>query len=169
MYGVSSILTLEGVALISFMKLPHDLGLLNDIFGGVSKEGVSIDMVSQTSPLSGNISVSFSFQEDDMVKVLTVVNMLKEKHPDMKPVVSSGNTKLTLSGEEMRTTPRFRKGNQQPCENFGGASRGHDLRNRGQPADSVGPRRRREGSARKRVRVKLKRQSNGWLTSYKKL
>jgi len=105
MYGVSSILTLENVALISFMKLPHDLGLLNDIFAGVSKEGVSIDMVSQTSPLSGNISVSFSFPEDDMVKVLTVVNTLKEKHPDMKPVVSSGNTKLTLSGEEMRVTP----------------------------------------------------------------
>lgn len=105
MNGVSKLFTLEEVAFISFKKIPYDLALLTEIFKCVSDAGIGVDMISQTSPLSGNVSVSFTFLESDMVKILKTTKEIGEKHPLIKPIVSSGNCKLTLSGEEMRTTP----------------------------------------------------------------
>ncbi len=105
MNGVSKILTLEGVAFISFKKIPCELKLMAELFKSVSDSGVCIDMVSQTSPLSGSVSVSFTFMESDMVKILRVTKELGQRLPEIKPIVASGNCKITLSGEEMRTTP----------------------------------------------------------------
>jgi aspartate kinase len=109
MNGVSKILALEGVAFISFKKIPSDIGFLAELFKSVADAGICIDMISQTSPLSGSVSVSFTFMESDMIEVLRVAKELGEKWPagtmSVKPIVASGNCKLTLSGEEMRTTP----------------------------------------------------------------
>ena len=102
MNGVSKILTLEGVAFISFKKIPNETGLMAGLFKSVADAGVCIDMVSQTSPLSGSVSVSFTFMESDMVNILRATKNLGE---NIKPTVASGNCKITLSGEEMRTTP----------------------------------------------------------------
>jgi aspartate kinase len=107
--GVSKILALEGVAFISFKKIPSDIGFLAELFKSVADAGICIDMISQTSPLSGSVSVSFTFMESDMIEILRVAKELGEKWPEgtisVKPIVASGNCKLTLSGEEMRTTP----------------------------------------------------------------
>jgi aspartate kinase len=43
--------------------------------------------------------------ESDMVKILRVIRELGESRPDIKPIVASGNSKITLSGDEMRVTP----------------------------------------------------------------
>lgn len=102
MNGISSLETSENVALISFKKIPDDLAFLSGIFERFSSEGIVIDMISQTSPISGNVSISFSCLEKDMVKILKITNELSSRQPQIKPMVSSGNCKLRLSGEEMR-------------------------------------------------------------------
>lgn len=102
MNGVSRLDVVENVALISFKKIPHNLAFLADIFGRFSGQGVVIDMISQTSPLGGNVSISFSCLDKDMVKVFEISKELGAKYPQVRPMVSSGNCKLMLSGEEMR-------------------------------------------------------------------
>ena len=102
MNGVSKILTLENVAFISFKKIPSEIGFMAGLFKSVADAGICIDMVSQTSPLSGSVSVSFTFMESDMVNILRATKNIGES---IKPTVASGNAKITLSGEEMRTTP----------------------------------------------------------------
>lgn len=98
MNGITSIDTTENVALISFKKIPRDLAFLADIFERFASEGVVIDMISQTSPIGGHVSISFTCPEKDMVKVIKLTNGFN----DVKPMVSTGNCKLSLSGEEMR-------------------------------------------------------------------
>lgn len=105
MYGVTRIDSFEGVALISFKKIPADTKLLADIFQHYAQNNINLDMISQTSPISNHVSISFSCFESDMVKVLAISKQLKEKYPDLRPMVSSGNCKLYVYGEDMRQTP----------------------------------------------------------------
>lgn len=91
----------ENVALISFKTIPYEFGVLSDIFNRVSDAGVVIDMISQTVPLSGSVSISFSCDDKDMVKILRIANEL-ESNQQSKPLVSTGNCKLTLRSGEMR-------------------------------------------------------------------
>lgn len=105
MYGVTRIDTFEGVALVSFKKIPTDTRLLADIFQLYARNDINLDMISQTSPISNHVSISFSCFEIDMVKVLAISNQLQSNYPDLRPMVSSGNCKIYLYGEDMRQTP----------------------------------------------------------------
>lgn len=105
MFGITRIDTIEEVALLSFNDIPLDLPLLADIFTGFSSAEINIDMISQTAPVGDRISISFTCMERDMVKVLALSKELQAKYPRIRPMVSSGNTKIQLYGEEMRETP----------------------------------------------------------------
>ena len=96
MNGVTQISVTEDVALITFAKVPNDLKVVAGIFQSVSEAGINIDMVSQTAPQGQYVSFSFTVGNEDTVKVLSLVNSLK-----IKPMVSTGNCKIQLYGEEM--------------------------------------------------------------------
>jgi len=102
MYGVSHLDVSESVALVTFRKIPCQLPLISDIFSRFSKNNILIDMISQTAPAGEFVSISFTCMEDDLVKVLEISNELNHKYPQIKPMVSSGNCKIQLFGEEMR-------------------------------------------------------------------
>ena len=105
MYGVTRIDVCEEVTLISFNNIPLDTPLLSDIFTGFAQADIVIDMISQAAPIGDKIHISFSCMDSDMVKVLALSKELQAKYPGMKPLVTSGNCKLQLYGEEMRHTP----------------------------------------------------------------
>lgn len=105
MFGITRIDAIEEVALVSFNDIPLDIPLLADIFTGFSNADINIDMISQTAPVGERVSISFTCMESDMVKVLALSKELQAKYPKIRPMVSSGNTKIQLYGEEMRETP----------------------------------------------------------------
>lgn len=102
MNGVSRIDYQEDVALVSFGGLPAGIALTAEIFSAFSDAGIVIDMISQTAPVGDRTSVSFTCSGSDMVKVLEISKRLSESYPALKPMVSSGNCKIQLYGEEMR-------------------------------------------------------------------
>lgn len=62
-------------------------------------------MISQL-PISGSCSgFSFTVSDDDFISVLSIASELRSRNPKTKISVSSGNCKLTVSGEAMRGTP----------------------------------------------------------------
>ena len=48
---------------------------------------------------------SFTVSDDDFISVLSIASELRSRNPKTKISVSSGNCKLTVSGEAMRGTP----------------------------------------------------------------
>ena len=96
MNGVTQISVTEDVSLITFIKVPNDLKIISGIFDAVSEAGINIDMVSQTAPQGQHVNFSFTVGNDDTIKVLSLANSLK-----IKPMVSTGNCKVQLYGEEM--------------------------------------------------------------------
>ncbi|MBC8584360.1 ACT domain-containing protein [Youxingia wuxianensis] len=102
MNGVSKITVTEDVTLVTFNKVYADLKLIADIFADFAKADINIDMISQTAPQGHYIDLSFSLPADQLIKVLELINKFRETHAQLKPMVSSGNCKIQLYGQEMR-------------------------------------------------------------------
>lgn len=102
---VENIFITEDVTLFSLCDSPADISHIADVFKMIAEAGIDVDMISQF-PLSGSSSgFSFTVNDKDFVSVLSIASELRNKNPKTKISVSSGNCKLTVSGEAMRNTP----------------------------------------------------------------
>ncbi|RPF48507.1 aspartate kinase [Hydrogenoanaerobacterium saccharovorans] len=102
MNGVSKLSVSDDIALVTFNKIGADLKFISAVFTDFANEGINIDMISQTAPTGDFVSVSFTVASEDLIKVLALTNKYKKQYPDIKPLVSSNNSKVQLFGEEMR-------------------------------------------------------------------
>jgi len=102
MYGVTQIDVCEDVAVVTLTNMPLSLSVAVKAFGQMASTGVNIDMISQTSPVGDRVSISFTCPDRDLLKVLDIAKGIKKSHPKVSSLVSSGNAKLSLYGEEMR-------------------------------------------------------------------
>ena len=102
---VDNIFITEDVTLFSLYDAPADISHMAEVFKLIADAGIDVDMISQF-PLSGASSgFSFTVNDKDFVAVLSIASELRARSPKTKISVSSGNCKITVSGEEMRGTP----------------------------------------------------------------
>ncbi|WP_308752317.1 hypothetical protein [uncultured Anaerotruncus sp.] len=101
MNGVSKITVTEDVALVTFRRVPNDLGVLASIFTQLADAKVNLDMISQTAPQGHRIDISFTLHSSQLIEVLGLATKFQAAH-GLKPMVSNGNCKIELCGEEMR-------------------------------------------------------------------
>lgn len=102
MNGVSQISLLEDVSLITFHQIPSDLSFLSEVLGEFALAEINIDMISQSAPIGGSVSVSFTVPGADLAQALSAIGQIRKKHPSVKAFVASGNSKVALYGPEMR-------------------------------------------------------------------
>ena len=102
MYGVSQIDICEDVAVITLGNMPLDPALAADFFEQLGRAGIIIDMVSQASPVGERVSLAFTCLDADLRGVLDMTKQLSQAHPGISSMVSAGNVKVQLFGEEMR-------------------------------------------------------------------
>ena len=105
MKEIQSITLKEDVTLISLQDSPADISLVARVFQMISDAGIDVDMISQTPPHGSMPSLSFTVSGEDFGKILKISTQLRELNPELKLNVSSGNCKISVSGEEMRGTP----------------------------------------------------------------
>ncbi len=105
MKGVSSINVTEDIALVTLNNLPRDLCLTAQILSTFGEQGINIDMISQSAPTGSTADVSFTINAEDVVRALEIIRPFREQHRSLRPMVSSGNCKIQLYGQEMRQQP----------------------------------------------------------------
>ena len=105
MNAVDKISVTENVTLISLNDSPADFKIVAQIFDMLSKAGIDVDMISQNPPQGKTQNLSFTVQDEDLVKVFETASKLRELHPELKLAISSGNTKISVFDEEMRNCP----------------------------------------------------------------
>jgi aspartokinase len=91
-------------ALITIDKLPAGTVMLNNIFTKLADENINIDMISQTPPFSGEISLSFSLESDNVFNAMKVLNSFTKDNSDINIHVDANSTKISVYGEYMRNT-----------------------------------------------------------------
>ncbi len=92
----------EEITLVTLQNVPANPAFISRILSDISKQSVNIDMISQEPPQGEHSSLSFTISDDDLMRVLVMSKALQEEFPEIKPVVSSANCKITLFDEGMR-------------------------------------------------------------------
>ena len=72
-----------------------------ELFENIAKENISMDMISQTSPRNGKISVSFTIPKEDLSLGKTIVGKYV---PEDQILIDENITKLSLVGLGMKNT-----------------------------------------------------------------
>ncbi len=102
---IENIALKDDVTLISMCECPCDISSLAEVFTMITDAGIDVDMISKFPPVGANSGFSFSVSDDDFVSVLSIASSLRAKQPKIKISVSSGNCKITVSGNAMPGTP----------------------------------------------------------------
>ncbi len=93
------------IALVTLPAIPGDSRIVADILTAIAESGVNVDMISQTAPQGGTISIAFSISMDAMAQLLPVINSLKPLHPGLKCEITGGMTKINFYDADMVNTP----------------------------------------------------------------
>ncbi len=92
----------DHVALVTLNNIKSDVESLHKVFEIVSGEGICVDMISQTAPLNNCVNVSFTIDDNDTAKVISIIYKFKEVFSTLTTQILSNNTKVLISGEQMR-------------------------------------------------------------------
>ena len=105
--NTTDITVIDNITLITLLNVPSDVCFFPEIFERIAARDINVDMISVTPPQGDQTNLSFTVADEDLGKVLDFTAALHEKHKEIKPIVSSGNSIITVQDENMRTTPGF--------------------------------------------------------------
>ncbi len=102
---ITKITYCPNIALVTLPEVPGDSKIVAEILTAISTSGVNVDMISQTAPQGGNISIDFSISMDSMAMLLPVINSLKPQYSGLKCEITGGMSKLNFYDANMVSTP----------------------------------------------------------------
>ncbi|MBU3176118.1 aspartate kinase [Clostridium estertheticum] len=98
---VTGIATSDDDVAVTLKNIPKDVNILSTIFEAIGSKRVNIDMISQSSPVDGMVSVSFTIPKESLKDSLKIIEKLTG---DNKVVVDEDITKFSMVGLGMKTT-----------------------------------------------------------------
>ena len=107
----------ENVSLVTFSDVPSRQRVGSTTLSAVAESGINIDMISQTPPKSDMFSFGFTFSDDDLPELLTVLPKITSVH-GITPCVNSGNVKIVIKSKEMEDQAGFAAKVFIACENI---------------------------------------------------
>ena len=93
----------DDITLITLQNIPADLCFISEVFDKIAKMDVDVDMISLSPVQSSKTSLSFTIMDDDLVKILSYTSKLDDGQ--IKPIVSSGNCKISINDAGMEHCP----------------------------------------------------------------
>ncbi|MBQ9460899.1 MAG: hypothetical protein IJU51_03130 [Clostridia bacterium] len=93
----------DDVTLIILQNIPANMSFVTEVFDSIASMDIDVDMISLTPPHSSMTSLSFTVSDDELVKILSYTKQLNQG--SIKPIVSNGNCKITVSDPQMENCP----------------------------------------------------------------
>ena len=84
-------------------NIPADISFVSEVFEKIAEMGVDVDMISLSPVQSSMTSLSFTINDDDLIKILGYTSKLNDG--SIKPIVSSGNCKISVNDPGMENCP----------------------------------------------------------------
>ena len=100
-----SITVSNEISLIVLDNVPSDICFMVNVLNSLAQNNVNIDMISQAPSQGVTSRLSFSLPDSELESAFKVLTDYRSTYKDLKFAVSSGNYKVSVSGEEMRTKP----------------------------------------------------------------
>ncbi|MDD3165698.1 MAG: ACT domain-containing protein [Oscillospiraceae bacterium] len=105
MKSIANVTYCQNITLVTLPAVPHDSQIISKILTAISQNGVNVDMISQTAPQGGNISLAFSVATDSIGSLLPVINSMKPDYPGLRAEIMNGAAKINFYDESMIHTP----------------------------------------------------------------
>ena len=103
---MTDIKVFEGVSAATFLEIStaDNNAYICDMFTKIGEAGVDMDMISFELSVNDTVSVGFTFDDNDLTKLLPVVNGSKNT---ISPMISCGNVKFVIKSADMVNKPGF--------------------------------------------------------------
>ncbi|MCL2077006.1 MAG: aspartate kinase [Oscillospiraceae bacterium] len=104
----TEIIVTPGVSIVTFNNVPSDLQniFIHEVFEKSANAEINIDMISQSPATSDKISFGFTFRDEDMMKLLSILNHISSRR-ELMPMINVGNVKVTVKSDDMVTGTGF--------------------------------------------------------------
>lgn len=96
--------TVSNITLVTLQGSPATTGFIADALTRISELDINIDMISMPPNHGANAGLSFTIDDDDLIKILAFTKALKEE-TGIKVIVSSVNHKISVYDPAMKNTP----------------------------------------------------------------
>ncbi len=93
----------DDITLVTLQNIPADIDFIASVFENIASMGVDVDMISLSPVQSSQTSLSFTIKDEELVKILSYTSKLN--NGTVKPIVSSGNCKISINDAGMENTP----------------------------------------------------------------
>ena len=93
----------DDITLITLQNIPADMDFVSGVFENIAEMGVDVDMISLPPVQSSKTSLSFTIDDDDLMKILGYTSKMNDG--TIKPIVSSGNCKISVNDPGMENCP----------------------------------------------------------------
>lgn len=100
----TQISTVSNITLVTLQGSPATTRFIADALTRISELDVNIDMISMPPNHGANAGLSFTIDDDDLIKILAFTKALKEE-TGIKVIVSSVNHKISVYDPAMKNTP----------------------------------------------------------------
>ncbi|MDR2558180.1 MAG: aspartate kinase [Oscillospiraceae bacterium] len=96
----TQVITTPGVSIVTFnnVAISHQNTFICEVFENSAEAGINIDMISQAPAASEKISFGFTFSDEDMPKLISIINRISR---NLTPMINVGNIKVTIKSDEM--------------------------------------------------------------------
>ena len=98
---ITNIYLKENISLVTLAGAVANVSFLSRVFGDIADAKINVDMISQTAPMGKKVTLSFTVDNKDMVKVLELSKSITKSYPEVKPLVSGNYAKISLFSEDM--------------------------------------------------------------------
>ena len=100
---INEIAITDDVTIITVDNLPNTAAAIAAVFERLSAERMNVDMICKLPALGGNTAVSFTVPDSEFSGAAKIISELKQEIPGVNVYANSGNAKIMVSGEGMRT------------------------------------------------------------------
>ena len=98
---VTGLATSDDDIAITLWNIKNDINLISNLFGRLGERKIVIDMISQTSPIAGNVNLSFTLPMEDIKEAKEII---KEFVQEESIVSDEDITKFSVVGIGMKNT-----------------------------------------------------------------
>ena len=93
----------DDITLITLQNIPADINFVTEVFEKIASMDIDVDMISLSPVQSSLTSLSFTVKDEELVKILGYTSTLN--NGTIKPIVSSGNCKISINDAGMENCP----------------------------------------------------------------
>jgi aspartate kinase len=98
---VTGLATSDDDVAITIQNISNDINVLSNLFEAMASRRINVDMISQTAPMEGRVTISFTIPKEDLKECLSIVKIYASKD---NINIDEEITKFSIVGMGMKTT-----------------------------------------------------------------